>query len=295
MARAINPNPSGAQAVANVRALVDLCTAQTETIRSLGAALQRRQEEDVDRRAKRATLAHQLDTPMASLVSTLRALAWPNFDPDVTAELLEQVTRQAEQLHRLVQDLLCNLDYEYKPVLRAAQELVPLRQIVEDSVLASSTLLLPDQVSNEVPPRLVLRTHPGRVRQIVVNLLVNVAKHCPAGTPVIVRSAVRGQIVHVEVVDRGPGIDQSLSENLFEPFRQGPSEAQAGGLGIGLYVVRALARSLGGEAALLANPKGGTVARVRLPQKRASDPLSYQKEISRRISQNAPSAFVSLP
>jgi two-component system OmpR family sensor kinase len=284
VARAFNPSPSGASSLANVRALVDLCAAQTETIRSLGAALSRRRDEDVDRRAKRTKLAHQLDTPMASLVSTLHALAWPNFDSDVRAEMLGQVTRQAEQLHRLVQDLLCNHEYEYEPVPRAAQELVPLRQIVEDSVLASSTLLLPDRVSNKVAPRLVLRTHPGRVHQIVVNLLVNVAKHCPAGTPVTVRAAMRGQTVHIEVVDRGPGIDDSLTEDLFEPFRQGPGGAEAGGLGIGLYVVRALAHSLGGEAALLANPEGGTLARVRLPQKRASDPVPLQSEIARRAS-----------
>jgi signal transduction histidine kinase len=284
VARIPNSSPSGAYSLANLRALVDLCAAQTETIRSLGAALSRRKEEDVDRRAKRAKLAHELNTPLASMVSTLHAVAWPDFDLDKRAELLAQVTRQAEQLHHLVADLLSNHDYEYEPVPRAAQELVPLRQIVEDGVIASSNELLPDQVSNEVPPRLVLRTHPGRVRQIVVNLLVNVAKHCPPRTPVTIRAAMRGQAVHLEIVDRGPGIEERLAEGLFEPFCQGPRAAQTGGLGIGLYVVRTLARSLGGEATLLTNPEGGTVARVRLPQKRTSDPVSLQNEIARRAS-----------
>lgn len=275
-----NRTPSDADALSNVHALVELCAAQRETIRSLGAALDQRKEEEVDRRVKRAMLAHELDTPIASLVSTLHTLAWPDLDPDVKAELLGQVTRQAEQVHRLVGDLISNHDRDYEPVPRAAQELVSLLQIVDDAVLASSTVLLADRVINEVSPRLVLRTHPGRVRQILVNLLVNVAKHCPPGTPVAVRATRRGDVVQFEVADRGPGIGNAVVQDLFEPFRQGPGGAEAGGLGIGLYIVRALARSLGGEAALLPNPQGGTVAKVTLPQKRASDPVPFRSELS---------------
>ena len=86
-------------------------------------------------------------------------------------------------------------------------------------------------------------------------------------------SGRQGTLV-LEVADRGPGLRGVPPEVLFEAFARGDSDDDEPGQGVGLYVVRMLARSLGGEATVAERPGGGTTARVTLPQRRIEDPVT---------------------
>jgi signal transduction histidine kinase len=107
---------------------------------------------------------------------------------------------------------------------------------------------------------------PKLLRRMVRNLLENAVRY-GAGTPIEVRLARVGDAaLRLDVCDGGPGIPEPERERIFEPFYRiaGASEA-AGGVGLGLALVRQIARRHGGEAHCLANG-GGACLRVTLPQ-----------------------------
>jgi two-component system sensor histidine kinase KdpD len=102
------------------------------------------------------------------------------------------------------------------------------------------------------------------VERVVENLLVNAARHTPLGTPVRVVVAGRRDGIDLAVEDEGPGIPDDLKLVLFDSFRQGP-EANGGGVGIGLSLVKRFAELHGGHAAAEDRPGGGARFVVCLP------------------------------
>ncbi|MFF4346588.1 sensor histidine kinase [Streptomyces sp. NPDC001530] len=108
---------------------------------------------------------------------------------------------------------------------------------------------------------------PGGVPQILDNLLANAVRVAPAGSTVVVRLLSRRPrrglpaLVELHVVDRGPGLDADQRERAFDRFWRAPG-APKGGTGLGLPLVRQLARVSGGEAELLPAPGTGLDAMV---------------------------------
>jgi len=112
--------------------------------------------------------------------------------------------------------------------------------------------------------KVVLDGDPVALRRLFTNLLDNAVKFGGGARARIFRqdsSAV------VEIEDDGPGIPPEDVERVFEPFyRREPSRSrQTGGIGLGLAVVRSIARGHGGDVALLNRKGGGLTARVLLP------------------------------
>jgi len=251
--------------------LIELCEAQASIIATLQNALQQRDRDQAERQSLQSSIAHEIRTPLTAVIGTLYTLALPNLTPDKASDLVTRATRQAEQLHEMVEDLLKTGHAHHELVPRASQELVDVAELMDDVTFAVSARLDLDRLTIDIPDGLMIRTHPSRLRQVLVNLLVNVAKYTPPGSPVRVEVDLLEGAIRFDVIDHGPGIPPELAESLFEPFRQGPGSTRAGGLGLGLYLVRGLVGSLGGEVKLMPNPHGGTVARVSLPQQRSND------------------------
>jgi signal transduction histidine kinase len=110
---------------------------------------------------------------------------------------------------------------------------------------------------------------PALLRRMVRNLIENAFRY-GAGSPVEVRlAAAGGGALWLDVCDSGPGVPAPERERIFEPFYRlaGASEA-AGGVGLGLALVRQIARHHGGDAQCLAHDAGGCCFRVTLPEAR---------------------------
>jgi signal transduction histidine kinase len=107
------------------------------------------------------------------------------------------------------------------------------------------------------------RLDPGRIAQAVANLVSNAIQHGAPGAPVAVRVSARPPLLAIEVENEGEPIPAELAPVLFEPFRRGPSRGN--GVGLGLFVVRAIARAHGGEASFRSDP-GRTVFVLEVPR-----------------------------
>jgi two-component system, OmpR family, sensor kinase len=98
------------------------------------------------------------------------------------------------------------------------------------------------------------------------NLLENAIEHTAPGTTVTVELRVDGEWARVAVDDDGPGLQAGEEQRVFERFVRGSSRGdRPSGSGLGLTIVRALARRWGGEATIASRPQGGARAEIRLP------------------------------
>jgi signal transduction histidine kinase len=213
-----------------------------------------------------AAASHELRTPLTAIIGSLKTAQRSEVaeDPEMRTEILGAAERQSERLLSLVEDLLAAAHIEegegHEPgepfdIGQLLEELAePLRQGRPVRVRASSAL----------PPIVANRSH---VRQAIRSLLDNAGKFSPPASPVDVTADRRNGEIEVRVIDRGPGIDTAEHERIFDRFHQidQSSTRRVGGLGLGLHLVRGLARELGGSVDVESDPGSGSTFILRIP------------------------------
>ncbi len=195
-----------------------------------------------------AIVAHELRSPLASITGTLVTLRQrgEQLGPAERDELLELAIAQAGRLDRLIGQLLVAA----APATTAppAGRVVDAARLARDAVRLAALADPTRAFALEVPDALWVRADADAVHGVLANLLGNAAKHTPDRTPVWVQASRRGRVAVVAVEDAGPGIPVGARRRIFQPFqRLHPAEGQAGGVGLGLYVARRLARAQAGE------------------------------------------------
>jgi signal transduction histidine kinase len=210
-------------------------------------------------RAQKSLLAnasHELRSPLARIRMAAELMA-EKATPALGAEL----RRNASELDQLIDEVLLASRLDTVGAGAARLEEVDLTGILAEECARVGAAL--DARAHSMPGE------PKLLRRMVRNLLENAVRY-GAGSAVDVRLAASGEAALVlEVCDGGPGIPESERERIFEPFYRiaGASEA-AGGVGLGLSLVRQIARHHGGDAQCLSNGAHGCCFRVMLPQAR---------------------------
>jgi signal transduction histidine kinase len=220
-----------------------------------------------------AMLSHELRNPLQAIATSVDVLAQPARTPEQAERAVKIANRQSRHLTRLLNDLL--------DVARAVSGKITLeRKTVQLDELARGCVEVFQESERRQARTLAIDAEPvavdadpARIEQIVGNLLANALKFtAPDG---IIRVSVRaegGQAV-LRVADNGIGIAPELLPRVFELFTQGSRRLDRGegGLGIGLTLVRTLARLHGGSAEIHSDgPEKGSEVTVRLPLASAS-------------------------
>lgn len=220
-----------------------------------------------------ADAGHELRTPLAAVrgyaeLHRMGALA----DDEAVAATFTRVEESARRMGRLVEDLLhlARLDEGR----RVRREPVDLAAAARDAVADLRALDPGREVGLAVPPDgAVVLGDEDRLRQVLANLVGNVARHTPSRTPAHVRVTADpdAAAVVVEVHDDGPGIPTQDAQRVFERFyRVDASRSRdSGGTGLGMAIVAAIVRAHGGTVAVVPVEVGTTV-RVTLPAARAA-------------------------
>jgi PAS domain S-box-containing protein len=212
--------------------------------------------------------SHELKTPVATLqlwLESMRAdLAAKEVGP--AARKADSCTRQIRRLVGLVESMfdLARIASGKLELNRARTDLAAVaREVVErfaELAARTNTTLAVDVVDGAV----IGCWDRQRVEQIVDNLVANAIKYAPDG-PIAVRVHGRGEVATIEVVDRGPGIAPDALAAIFAPFVRATSASSCGGLGLGLYIARELARAHGGSIDVASTVGAGTTFTVELP------------------------------
>ena len=222
-----------------------------------------------------ASVTHELRTPASSILGVVRTLTQDpdRFSPPEYLELLGLVLEQAEQLDRLIGQLLLAARLEQPQFVAdpTTLELVDAAALVRRAGQLAA-LTYPDRpVRVQECEGLAVRADRKVVAQVLANLVGNAAKHTPPGTPIWIDLERRANLAVLAVEDCGPGVPPQLRAQVFERFTQlRDAERQAGeggGFGLGLYIARQLARAQGGEVLAVDPSRAGGGARfeLRLP------------------------------
>ncbi len=203
-----------------------------------------------DRTAMVGAVAHDLRTPLTRL----------RFRVESTPEPIRaKMAADIDQMDAMISAALAFVRDATQPAQRIRLELGSLVESIADEM--SETGL---EVSAESRAPVVIEGDPVALRRLVTNLLDNAVKF---GLRARARVYADAGSAVIEVDDDGPGIPVEERERVFEPFHRGePSRSrETGGAGLGLAVVRSIARAHGGDAELDNRAEGGLRARAHLP------------------------------
>ncbi len=195
---------------------------------------------EAERRDLIATVSHELRTPLAAMIAVLENLADGVVPAD--AHHLDGALAQAERLRRLVTDLL-ELSRLEAGVTSLRPTSVRVRALVADCIADVAAAGRTGEFDLQVPDDLVVHADEARLRQLLVNVVDNAARHAPAGSPVQVCAARTPHGWWLTVADRGPGVAETDRERVFQRFG---TDATGGGTGLGLAVARWVAQLHGG-------------------------------------------------
>jgi two-component system, OmpR family, sensor kinase len=240
--------------------------------RSLNAMLARiesafRAQEASERKLRRfvADASHELRTPLAAVRAYAELFGrGASARPDDLERSMSGITREAERMSLLVEDLLllARLD-EGRPL---EQEEVELDELLHEAVDAA-LVLDPERPIELALEQATVIGDRARLRQIVDNLFANVRSHTPERSPVRVGLRRENGRAVISVADSGPGLTEEQAAQAFERFwRSDASRARAsGGVGLGLSIVAAVARAHGGDVAARSAPGEGATFVIELP------------------------------
>ncbi|MCH1865310.1 ATP-binding protein [Nocardioides sp. CFH 31398] len=270
-----------ARHVVNVLDLTERRAAERDRRARSEAETARRTAEELTR-AKSALLAavgHEARTPIQAIVGFTELLGTLDLEPARRREALEHIDAAAGHVMDLLTDVL-DLSRLETQVLPLALERVELREVVREAValLTTKASARSFTVVADVGPQVVLADR-RRLRQVLLNLLVNAIRHGRVGGRVVVRSvlpddtATGGEkdLVVVTVTDDGPGIALEVLPRLFTPFASGASAPAAGAaqdesLGLGLGLAHGLLHAMGGDLRVSGTGPGGTTMTLRVPR-----------------------------
>ena len=225
---------------------------------------------DADRRKDTflATLAHELKTPLAPIATGLTVLD-RGADADTAARVRGMIARQLAHLSALVDDLL-DVSRIGRGKLSVRRQAVDLAAVVRQAVEAVTPAAeaAGHTLAVAVPPAPVpVLGDRTRLAQVVTNVLANAVRYTPPGGRIDLTLTRDGPDAVVAVADTGRGIPADVLPRIFGLFDQGrAADTAAGGLGIGLALVKGLAEVHGGSVTAASDGPGrGSTFTVRLP------------------------------
>jgi signal transduction histidine kinase/DNA-binding response OmpR family regulator len=235
-----------------------------------------------------AIVSHELRTPLNSVLGWAQVLRTCEPDPEILAQGLETIERNAKAQAKLIGDML--------EMSRIISGKLPLNvRSLELAEILRSTLdsMLPEieakdlALEAELEPCGPMAGDPELLEQVARNLLSNAIKFTPEGGRIRVRTRASASLAGFEIRDTGIGITPEFLPHVFERFSQGDSQASRahGGLGLGLSIVHHIVALHGGSVdAASDGPGRGAKFSVDLPRSEAGLPQAPARTLPDSVS-----------
>ena len=213
-----------------------------------------------------AVVSHDLRNPLSSIAICARTLREAAPGGSREAGMLEAIAESTEWMNRLIHDLLDVSTIEAGR-LSIARRTVSIAEVVTTAVsmvageAAAKSLPIDDEIAPELP---LVNADPGRIAQVIGNLLANAVKFTDAGGRITVRARPVASMVEVSVTDTGIGIAADEKARVFERFWQS-SRTAGRGSGLGLAIARGIVEAHGGRIWVESAPGRGSTFSFTLP------------------------------
>jgi signal transduction histidine kinase len=199
-----------------------------------------------------ANASHELRSPLARIRMAVQLMETP-----ANASMQEELTRNIAELDQLIDEIL--LASRLDATSDGSLQLEP----VDLTALLAEECARVDAQFSAVPA--TLQGDPKLLRRMVRNLLENAKRHGGSAVDASLRMTPQ-HAIELDICDRGSGVPESERERIFEPFYRLPGARERdGGVGLGLSLVRQIARKHRGDVACIARDGGGSCFRVTLP------------------------------
>jgi signal transduction histidine kinase len=218
-----------------------------------------------------ATVSHELRTPLTSLTGYLELLVEGDVGEVTEGQrrVLGTMSRNADRLRALIEDLLTVSDIEARPLVLAPVE-IALSELIEQSaaVVAEASERRGHELRVEVDPAIrTVRVDPVQFRRVLTSLIDNAIKCTPPGGRIEVKATTTDGGVRISVCDNGIGIDPGEVPRLFTRFFRTNAATQLAiqGAGLSLAIARQIVDGHGGSIAVDTSPGEGATFTVSLP------------------------------
>jgi two-component system sensor histidine kinase VicK len=206
--------------------------------------------------------AHELRTPLASIVTAVEMLqTGAKEDPESRDQFLEMIARESDRLTRLTRALLVLARAE------AREEVPRLTTVRVAPLLEQVAGALPRRdgvrIGVDCPPSLAIAGDADLLEQALSSLGANAVRHTAAGSVTMSGRWQNGSVV-IEVADTGSGIPARDRSRIFDRFYRAGDRDDGSGFGLGLSIARESVRTLGGEVELHSEEAVGTTVRITL-------------------------------
>jgi len=208
-----------------------------------------------------SAVSHELRTPITICRGHVEVMDEKAREPEVRA-VKETLVSELDLMGRLVEDLTTLARVGDRVLLKT--EPLPLDDFVSGIATMAEPILGDRLLVDYDPTGATIRADPQRLTQALLNLLQNAARHAQGDRPV--RLGVRAEPAswRFEVADNGGGLPPGKEQFVFEPFRT--ASPRTGRTGLGLSIVRGIARAHGGESGVVNRPGQGATFWIRIPR-----------------------------
>jgi OmpR-family two-component system manganese-sensing sensor histidine kinase len=233
------------------------------------AALAQREQSFERLRQFTADASHELRTPLAALTTTATlALREAPDLPAATHRRISQIVSVAEQMRRVIEDLLilarAGKSLERELFIVPVDAMLQRLNDAQAAIAADKSLTLSVANCGSVD----IYGNPDQLDRILANLVENAIRYTKPGGAVNVSCAKDSEKVRISVRDTGIGIPAAYHRRIFDRFWRGDNVRSAdGGTGLGLAIARALAQRHGGDIAVSSEPGFGSVFTLTLPRR----------------------------
>jgi two-component system sensor histidine kinase KdpD len=241
-------------------------------------AIEKTDEADAVRRSEELksavldAMAHEIRNPLNSVKIAVTSLLSGHAGSDLyKSEMLTIINEEVNRMDRFIDDTvqLARLEADDLSLKKEPQSVALLIRIaIEEIGALAGRSPIDVRVSESLPPA---ECDKDMIVRVLKQLLTNALKYSPKDSPLTVSVDFEGAEIIIDVVDRGPGIDDEERERIFEKYYRGRAgRFRAPGTGLGLASARSIVRAHGGEIWVTSAPSGGAAFHVSLPATRAS-------------------------
>lgn len=240
-------------------------------------------------------IGHELRTPLTLVKGFSKMLLQrsASMSPEDTREGLATIDSKANELERLIEDLLYVSGIESREASLRIEE-VELRELMEGVVMELLANHNDREVKLDLPGRVLWPCDQTKVALVIRHLVDNALKYSEAPHPVVISTTETDDELQIDVVDQGLGIVSSDIPNIFEMFRQldGSSTREHGGTGVGLYLCSRLVKAQEGRIWVDSTWGKGSTFSFALPRRRATDVTSLKGSNARPDESSSESAAI---